>query len=473
MSLRVSHLRRSAVVPVLSLLVLGLHGPAQAQLGGLRSSSATTLSCEGQRATIVGTQGGDVIDGTAGNDVIVSLGGNDVIRGLAGDDLICAGAGNDTAYGGPGSDSLDGDGGNDVLRGGPGTDGGLSGGSGNDKLYGETGGRNDLTPGPGDDLVVGSGTGADWVHLEDAKKPIHASLMTGISTGQGTDRLVKVSALLGGPYDDTLIGSNDDDGLVGRAGNDTLIGHGGNDTLSGQQGNDTYLGGPGFDIAEYYDQAAADGLEIGPMNVNLRTGIATGDGTDTLHSIEGATGSNKADTMIGNDKANAFFWLFGGNDNVKGGAGNDYVAPGAGANILSGGPGRDLVSFLGGTGFGHDHSAVTVDLGTGTSSAGDTLSGFEDVFGSVGNDTLIGDNGPNRLYGYTGDDVLAGRAGDDKLIGQGGMDEANGGAGTDRCRAETTKNCETVLLRGASPGVLHPWNNLLATFRLVLRMPNA
>ena len=209
------------------------------------------------------------------------------------------------------------------------------------------------------------------------------------------------------------------------------------------------------------------------MNVNLRTGIATGDGTDTLSSIEGATGSEKADTMIGNDKANAFFWLFGGKDTVRGGGGNDYVAPGAGANILSGGPGRDLVSFLGGTGFGHDHSAVTLDLGAGTSSAGDTLSGFEDVFGSVGNDTLIGDNGPNGLYGDRGNDVLDGRGGDDRLVGQGGVDEANGGAGTDRCRAETTKNCETVLLRRGSSGVVDRWQWLLAAFRRAARMPAA
>ena len=191
------------------------------------------------------------------------------------------------------------------------------------------------------------------------------------------------------------------------------------------------------------------------MNVNLRTGIATGDGIDTLNSIEGATGSNKADTMIGDRKGNAFFWLFSGNDTVRSGGGADFVAPGSGANALSGGLGRDLVSYLGGKDVDHDHDAVTVDLGAGTSSAGDTLSGFEDSV--AGGDVLIGDHAANRLYGYAGDDGLRGRGGDDRLVGLGGADEADGGHGTDHCRAETTSNCESGSRRGRGSAVTRLW----------------
>jgi Ca2+-binding RTX toxin-like protein len=435
-------------------------------LVGSSVAATATPSCEGRPATILGTQGADSLDGTAGNDVIVGLGGDDVIHGLGGSDAICGGPGDDIASGGPGGDGLDGGFGNDVLRCGPGHDGGANGGPGNDSLYGEKGGRTDLYPGPGDDLVVGSSVGPDWVQFGDATGPIHANLTTGIATGQGTDRLVDVSSLFSGPYDDTLIGDGGDNDLVGRAGHDILIGRGGNDRLSGQQDDDIYRGGAGFDIAEYYDQANADGLVIGPMYVNLRTGIATGDGTDTLSGIEGATGSDKADTMIGNGKDNAFFWLFDGNDTVHAGGGNDFVEPGAGANALSGGRGRDLVFYLGGRDFHHQHAGVTVNLGAGTSSTGDTLTGFENVFGSIHNDTLIGDEGPNRLSGYYGDDVLKGRAGDDTLVGQGGADEANGGIGTDSCWAETQTNCE--LPSGAAMGArpssaeLQPWPKVLA-----------
>jgi Ca2+-binding RTX toxin-like protein len=405
------------------------------------AASAAAPGCAEQPATIVGTQGNDTIDGTDGDDVIVGLGGDDLIRGRGGSDIICGGDGDDVVRGSVAGGDIYGDGGNDTLysRG----MAGLTGGSGNDTLSAATDGSADLVPGPGDDLVVGSATQFDEVQYGfDATRPIHANLITGIATGQGTDTLVNVDAVIGGLYDDTLIGNNGSNILVGREGNDTLIGNGGDDTLSGQQGDDTYEGGPGFDIAEYYDQNFADGLTWGPMNVNLRTGIATGDGTDTLSSIEGATGSDEADTMIGDGRDNSFRLLYGGNDVVRAGGGDDFVAPGAGANVLSGGTGSDLVFYLGGQDPDHPHTAVTVDLGGGTSSAGDRLSGFEDVWGSIYNDTLIGDSGPNRLYGYTGDDVLRGRAGDDRLVGLGGVDEANGGAGTDRCRAEVQLSCE-------------------------------
>jgi Ca2+-binding RTX toxin-like protein len=458
-------------IVIIALLLLDASSPADAQGWTPNPSRRATLDCEGEPATIVGTHGADTIAGTAGDDVIVGRGGDDVIHGLAGNDLICGGPEDDHLHGGPGSDGIDGEGGNDVLRGGAGHDGGESGGPGHDELYGEKGGNNDLTPGPGDDLVVGSGTGADWVHMEEATGPIHANLMTGIATGQGTDTLVDVSSVLSGPYDDTLIGGDGNDDLVGRAGDDTLIGHGGNDVFRGQQGNDVYRGGPGFDLAEYYDQAAADGLEIGPMNVNLRTGVATGDGTDTLTSIESATGSDKADTMIGDRKGNLFKWLFGGDDTVRAGGGNDFVAPGVGANTVAGGSGRDLVSFVGGKDPGDDHPALTVDLEAGTSSAGDVLSGVEDVLGSPEGDTLIGDDGSNSLYGYLGNDVLSGGAGDDRLVGGRGDDDADGGTGADHCRAETQANCEAAARVARSP--LMAYVDRLSGSRLFGRIPVA
>lgn len=42
-------------------------------------------------ATIVGTNGSDVLRGTPGRDVIAGPDGNDVILGLGGDDVICGG----------------------------------------------------------------------------------------------------------------------------------------------------------------------------------------------------------------------------------------------------------------------------------------------------------------------------------------------------------------------------------------------
>ncbi len=267
--------------------------------------------------------------------------------------------------------------------------------------------------------------------------------MTGVATGQGNDHLSNIDSLFSGAYDDTLIGDNQDNALVGRAGNDTLVGNRGNDSLSGQQGNDVYRGGPGFDLAEYYDQNHADELPYGPMNVNLRTGIATGDGIDTLRSMWAATGSDGPDTMIGNSEANLFFLLLGGRDTVDAGGGNDYVYAGAGADHLMGGPGRDLVGFWDFKNQGKPRpTGVTVDLSTGTDSDEDTLAGFEHIDGSFHDDTLIGNNAPNKMFGDPGNDLLVGRGGADRLLGGSDRDTANGGAGTDWCGAEVEHSCE-------------------------------
>jgi Ca2+-binding RTX toxin-like protein len=448
--------RLIALGTVPALIALGL-----AVLAAVPATAvASTPECAGQSATIVGTQGNDTIDGTAGDDVIVGLGGDDLIRGHGGSDVICGGPGDDVVRGSRAGGDIYGNGGNDTLysRGGA----GLTGGTGNDTLSAKTDESFDLVPGPGNDLVIGSATQGGEVHYGDAKGPIYANLATGIVTGQGTDTLVNVGSVVGGSYDDTLIGNNENNAFVGREGDDTLIGRGGDDFFSGEQGDDIYKGGPGFDIAEYWDQNHADGVIYGPMTVNLRTGIATGDGTDTLSSIEGASGSDDPDTMNGDRKDNLFFRLFGGNDTVRAGAGNDFVAPGVGANNVEGGPGRDLLFMLNGRDFEHLHPAITVDLGAGTSSAGDTLSGFENVFGTIHDDTLIGDGGKNKLIGYIGNDILRGRGGNDRLSGEAGADRANGGPGTDWCGAETERNCELPAGTGRTSAGGQPWLAVLA-----------
>jgi glucose/arabinose dehydrogenase/PKD repeat protein len=78
--------------------------------------------CLGQAATIVGTEGNDVLKGTKAHDVIAGLGGKDKLKGKGGNDLLCGGAGKDTLKGGGGDDGLKGGGGRDVCKGGPGDD---------------------------------------------------------------------------------------------------------------------------------------------------------------------------------------------------------------------------------------------------------------------------------------------------------------------------------------------------------------
>jgi glucose/arabinose dehydrogenase len=104
-------------------------GPAQPPATTPPSPAAVT--CSGVRATLVGTQGRDVLRGSSRRDVIAGLGGNDRLSGLDGNDLICGGKGADTIRGGAGKDRLRGEAGNDRLYGGPGRDG-YSAGPGRD-----------------------------------------------------------------------------------------------------------------------------------------------------------------------------------------------------------------------------------------------------------------------------------------------------------------------------------------------------
>ena len=87
--------------------------------------------CNGQVATIVGTDAGEPVNGTSAADVILARGGNDTITSLVLNDVVCGGAGNDSIDGGAGSDTLYGNSGDDTINGAGGTDV-CNGGPGND-----------------------------------------------------------------------------------------------------------------------------------------------------------------------------------------------------------------------------------------------------------------------------------------------------------------------------------------------------
>ena len=124
----------------------------------------------------------------------------------------------------------------------------------------------------------------------------------------------------GGSGDDVLLGNSAANVLSGNAGNDTLVGRGGNDTLSGGAGSDT---------VSYVSSGAG-------VTINLKSGSARGDGSDTLISVENAVGSAFNDTITGSDSANVLNGG-GGNDTLSGGKGVDtYVFTDAGTDTISG-----------------------------------------------------------------------------------------------------------------------------------------
>jgi Ca2+-binding RTX toxin-like protein len=164
------------------------------------------------------------------------------------------------------------------------------------------------------------------------------------------------------------------------------------------------------------------------------TGLIEGLGGDD--TLVAGTAFKALDGGTGNDS------LFGGNggemllggagiDELLGNEGNDVIRGGAGADVMQGGAGRDQLDY----GFS---LAVNVSLTTGEGSGGDAtgdaFSGFEDIAGGAGNDTLTGDGFANTLFGRTLNDLLLGAAGNDHLLGQEGNDTLDGGPGADILR---------------------------------------
>jgi len=94
--------------------------------------AAPSDTCQGRKATIIGTAAGETLTGTPGADVIVAGGGADKVNGLGGNDVICGRTGKDKLKGGPGNDRLQGNKSADTLIGNGGTDS-CRGGLGKDK----------------------------------------------------------------------------------------------------------------------------------------------------------------------------------------------------------------------------------------------------------------------------------------------------------------------------------------------------
>ncbi len=193
-------------------------------------------------------------------------------------------------------------------------------------------------------------------------------------------------------------------------------------------------------------------------------------------AIANVTGTDYADTLIGDSAANELNGLDGndtldgndGDDTLGGGLGDDTLDGGAGADTLEGHGGDDTLtggagddSLDGGSGndtyvfesgFGSDTieasdgqdtidvsyltANTTIDLSSQSVTLGSDditwtdSAAVEGVISGSGDDTITGDAGNNILDGGTGDDSLSGGAGDDTYV-------VNGMFGTDTI-AETS-----------------------------------
>ena len=212
---------------------------------------------------------------------------------------------------------------------------------------------------------------------------------------------------LGG--NDLLCGGGGADVIFGYAGRDTVSGDAGADQLSGGPGHDSISGGNGDDFVNYHPSS-------GPVHVDLLNGVATGEGTDELSSIESIFGSIFDDQLIGSDKSNVIEAL-DGDDEVRAGGGVDLIYDGVGLtsqgtdgdDVSDGGASYDAVVFS----FSPNPVVVDLEAGSATGDGTDQLIGIEGVWGSPFGDDLKGDDGLNLFLGRGGDDTIDGRGGGD------------------------------------------------------------
>lgn len=289
---------------------------------------------------IRGEEGNDDLRGDVGSDRLIGGTGSDHIRGGGGADTIIAGSGDDELYGDDGADTIDGQWGNDIILGGMGDDA-IDGGNNNDAI----------APGPGTDVVEG-GPGVDLVSYFDATRRVVADLDAGTAVSGPTDAITGFEWLEGSRFDDVLRGTSLPNVFFGLDGADRIKGRDGMDTLVGGPGDDQLNGGSGPDTASYFDAATG-------VAVNLASGIATGEGTDILNSIEDIVGSPSSDQLTGDSNVNViegrtggdtirgsssgdYLFGMGGNDSIYGDGGDDGLDGGPGTDALDGGTGSDV-----------------------------------------------------------------------------------------------------------------------------------
>ncbi|WP_426955004.1 beta strand repeat-containing protein [Muricoccus radiodurans] len=367
--------------------------------------------------TIVGFEN---VTGSAFADSLTGDAGANALNGAGGDDTVAGGAGVDTLTGAAGTDTLDytasaagvtvnlttsaasgGDAQGDVISGfenvtGSGLADELTGDAGANALNG-AGGNDTIAGLAGADTLTG-GEGVDTLNYLASTAGVTVNLAA--NTALGGDAAGDVISGF-----ENVTGSGLADNLIGDAAANALNGAGGDDAIQGGAGGDTLTGGEETDTLVYAASSAG-------VSVNLTASVANGgDATgDVISGFENVTGSALADNLIGDAAANR----------LDGGDGNDAIQGTGGADTLIGGAGVDTLTYAASA------TGVIVNLAllvtANGDAAGDSISGFENVTGSVGADILIGDAAANALSGGDGNDSIQGAAGADTL---------DGGAGTD------------------------------------------
>lgn len=438
--------------------------------------------------TLVSSIYADTLDGGAGDDTLNGGAGNDSLIGGDGRDTISGGAGNDTIYGGLGNDVLSGNDGSNAYI--------FNLGDGNDTIY--DAGTSSISfgngivktnlvfEGAGTNLTIKFNNSSDSLFLSNQLsgsyiKSLIFSDGTSYSSGEICNLLSAVNGtanndiMLGSYGGDKLYGNGGADSILGYAGDDLIYGGDGNDTISSSDGSDTVYGGIGNDVIFdsygkssetnlFYGEDGNDSISAGYFNdtiyggngndtivdTNGRNYIDGGDGSDSIVALSGIDtiiGGTGNDYLNGGSSIKNYIYNLGdGSDTIVGtGAysinfGADFVKN----NVQIVGSGKDLLlKFTNSTDiitlvnqsnsptlaglFFADGSSYTLD---------DITSALRPLYGTDGNDSLVGTVGNDLIYGYAGNDTIVPLAGNDLIYAGSGNDSIYDTAGNDTIYAD-------------------------------------
>ena len=291
------------------------------------------------------------------------------------------------------------------------------------------------------------------VLLSNARSLLAQSIVEeGLPEAFATRSNIFRSLLLGTPAADSLSGTENRDFIFGLDGDDLIEGLGGDDFAFGGAGNNTIRGGAGSD--RIFSGAGVDQLFGDAGNDRFRdlSGGNTIDGGEGVDSINYRAAEAPIELRFDvevTDNADGFSVPVTGVGRLQ------VAQPGLEIDNIASiervmGP-RDRANTIDFSesywpvvipGFGPVASPVTspainVDLGQNRLSIDSTavsskiaIENFQNVVGSFGDDTIVGDDGSNRLSGYLGADVIDGKGGDDFLSTY-EDDTLIGGAGRD------------------------------------------
>jgi len=416
---------------------------------GSSSSLGDTLVGNALANTIVGSIGGDTLSGLDGNDTLDGKTGSDwvdysyasgVTVNLASESGSVSVSDTDRLIS---IENVIGSNGNDTLSGTYGIVNTLLGKGGNDLFYGYFDGD-----------TFDGGSGIDTIDYANISDKINVTLD---GSSNSNDKLIDIENIYASSNKDTLVGNSDANVLDGRGDADTLNGMAGDDTLYGGDGNDTLIGGSGADLLEGGSgQDMADYSSSNAIIANLTTNSVIDGlgGTDTLVSIEMIKGSLYQDNITGSSSSDTLIGM-GGNDTFYATLGNDLYY---GAEV-----GVSTDSYQDRIDYSHLSSIdnIYVDLSlnkvflrdaSNATLSTDTLYSIEEVYGTVGNDTMIGGSGAsNTLYGGDGNDTLTGNLDGDYLDGATGVNLADYSARTESLTVDLSAVSKNIYKTGSSP----------------------